>query len=135
MKARKPKFMRTNLMISSCKLSRRGLFGLSIPMTIAASRNFLPAAPILPPRKFELGDRVRTERICDDRSSPNYGSLDWESGFVVGYCWEFDKDWLIEDFYQGWTYWVRFDRSNWIEIGDRPWLDFVHETQLVIARN
>lgn len=122
-------------MISSRKLSRRGLFGLSIPMTIAASRNFLSTAPILPPRKFELGDRVRTERICYDRLSPDYGGLDWESGFVVGYCWEYDESWRIEDFCRGWTYWVRFDQSNWIEMSDRPWLDFVHETELAIARN
>lgn len=120
-------------MITGCKLSRRGLFGLFLPMTITASREFLPAAR-LPERKFEIGDRVRTERICDDCISEDYQSIDWECGFVVGYVWQFDE-WLRNDMKNGWTYWVRFDSSNYQEFSDRPWLDFVHETEIAIARN
>ena len=121
-------------MITSRKLSRRGLFGLSIPMTIAASKNFLPAES-LPERKFEIGDRVRTERICNDRISSNYGGVDWECGLVVGYCWEYDEEWLVEDFRRGWTYWIRFDQSNRISNCSDLSLDFVHETELVAIRN
>lgn len=84
----------------------------------------------LPDPKFQIGDRVKTERICDDRTSPNYGGIDWECGFVVGYVWQFDE-WLREDLRRGWTYWVRFDKSNSEFFGDRPWLDFAHQSEII----
>jgi len=84
----------------------------------------------LPEPEFQIGERVRTERKCYDRLSPNYGGIDWESGFVVGYVWQFDE-WCREDFHHGWTYWVRFDRTNFGIFGDRSWLDFLHHTEVI----
>lgn len=121
-------------MITGCKLLWLGLFGLFLSVAAAPSKRFLPAEP-LPKRKFEIGDRVRTERIYDDRISQNYLGIDWECGLVVDCCWQCELKWLIKNFYQGWTYWVRFDFSNWIENGDRLWLDFAHETELAIVKN
>lgn len=84
----------------------------------------------LPEPEFQIGDRVRTERVCDDYRSPNYLGIDWESGFVVGYCWQYDE-WRLKPYRQGWTYWIRFDKTNYETYGDRRWLDFVHESEII----
>lgn len=84
----------------------------------------------LPEPEFQIGDRVRTERICDDNRSPNYGGIDWESGFVVGYCWQY-VEWRRESYRRGWTYWVRFDRTNNEVFNDRQWIDFVHHSKVI----
>lgn len=120
-------------MISSRKLSRRGLFGAFLPMTIAAGK-FLLDPNQLPPRKFRLGDRVRTERVCDDRLSPNYGQLEWEAGFIVGFCWEYSECLPLEP-KNGWTYWIKFTDSNYPELSKIAWVDFAHESELTIAKN
>ena len=118
-------------MITSRKLSRRGLFRLFVPITFSAIRELLPADR-LPERRFEIGDLVRTERICDDHTSENYLGVDWECGFVVGYVWQFDQ-WRLEHLQQGWTYWVRFFKTNNEIFGDREWTDFVHESEMAIG--
>lgn len=120
-------------MITSCKLSRRGLFGLFLSMTIAASKKFL-SPDRLPEPQLKLGNRMKTERICNDRISQNYLGIAWECGFVVGYVWQFDES-FKSDFREGWIYRLKFDESNYEEFSDRQWLDFVHETKLAIAKN
>ena len=84
----------------------------------------------LPEPEFQIGDRVGTERICDELYSPNYEGIDWQSGFVVGFVWQYDE-WRWKDFRRGWTYWIRFDRTNYENFGDRLWLDFVHHTEVI----
>lgn len=86
----------------------------------------------LPRRKFEIGDYVITKRICDDHIFPNYGGWDWETGFVIGYCWNYDE-WSIEEFKAGWNYFIRFDKTNHPEYFTEPWIDFAHEDEIAIA--
>ena len=120
--------MRTNIMISS-RLNRRefcyaSLLAVLPTATRKTSRLRLPAP------EFQIGDRIRTERICNDQRSSNYGGIDWESGFIVGHVWQFDE-WQSEEFHRGWTYWVLFDKSNSEINGDRHWLDFIHHTEVI----
>lgn len=115
-------------MISS-RLTRRG-FCYSALLAVAPAVRKLSTCR-LPDPMFQIGDRVRTERICNDRFSQNYGATDWECGFVVGYVWEFDE-WLRKDLRQGWTYWIRYDESNYEIFGDRPWLDFAHQNEIIL---
>ncbi len=84
----------------------------------------------LPEPEFQIGDRIRTERICNDHRSPNYGGIDWECGFVVGYVWQYDE-WKSEYYRRGWTYWILFDKSNYEIDGDRQWLDSAHESEVI----
>lgn len=152
--------MRTNIMISS-RLTRRGFCYSALSIALAAAKKLtvyrlpeakpiglyaaektLPAAKKLtthhlsthhlPDPKFQIGDRVRTERICNDRISQNFGGIDWECGFVVGYVWQFDEC-LKEDFQKSWTYWIRYDQTNNEIFGDRPWLDFAHQSEIIRA--
>ncbi len=69
-------------MISS-RLNRRGFCHAAILAVTSALRK--DSLFRLPLPELELGDRLRTERICEDRISPNYGGLDCECGFVIGY--------------------------------------------------
>lgn len=113
-------------MISN-RLSRRGF-------CYAAFLALLPAVDEklnlgLPEPEFQIGERVRTERICDDCLSLNCAEMYWESGFVVGYIWEY-HEWRKENFRSGWTYWIRFDKTNFENLGDRSWIDFVHHTEV-----
>lgn len=119
--------MRTNNMISS-RLTRRGFCHAVILAVTPAVRKLSTYRP--PEPRFKIGDRVRTERICNDRISSNYGGLDWECGFVVGYVWEYDE-WLREDLRRGWTYFIQFYESNYGKYGDRPPIDFSHESEII----
>lgn len=118
-------------MVSSHEFSRRKLLYAVSLATAIAVQNFANLSD-LPERKFQIGDYVISKRPCDDRISSNYGGWDWECGFVVGFCWNYDE-WLVEDCQQGWTYFVRFDLTNNPEIFTKPWIDFEHETKLAIA--
>ena len=93
-------------MVSSRKLTRRE-FCVNFPLLIPAALINSSYRISLPKRKFTIGDRVIGERLCEDIRSPNYGGIDWEKGFIVGYCWEYD-DWLKNDLKQGWTYFKSF---------------------------
>ena len=84
----------------------------------------------LPEPKFQIGERVRTERVCNDCLSANYLGIDWESGFIVGLTWQYGE-WLRNEYRQGWTYWVRFDEANNEIFCDRPFLDFVHQSEII----
>lgn len=119
--------MRTNIMISS-RLTRRGFCYAALLAVMPAVKKY--ASHRLPDPQFQIGDRVRTERICTDRISQNYGGIDWECGFVVGYIWQFDE-WLREDLHQGWTYWIQYDESNYEKFGDRLWLDFAYWSEII----
>lgn len=121
--------MRTNIMISS-RLTRRGFCYSALSIALPAAKKL--TVHRLPKPKFQIGDRVRTQRICDDRISQNFEGIDWECGFVVGYVWQFDE-WLREDFQKGWTYWIRYDQSNNEIFGDRFWLDFAHQSEIIRA--
>ena len=114
-------------MISS-RLTRRGFCHAVILAVVPALRKNSLARLPLP--EVKLGDRVRTERICDDRISPNYGGLDWECGFVIGYVWQWDE-WLENEYRQGWTYWIRFDEASYEINCDRQWTYFVHESEVI----
>ena len=84
----------------------------------------------VPLPEFQIGERVRTERVCDDYRSANYLGIDWESGFIVGYCWQWDE-WRRDEYRQGWTYWIRFDETNNKIFDDRQFLDFVHQSEMI----
>ena len=120
--------METNIMISS-RLNRREFCYASLLAVLPAAIRKTSRLR-LPQPEFQIGDRIRTERICNDRISPNCGGIDWECGFVVGYVWQYDE-WLLDEYCQGWTYWVLFDKSNYKIDGDRQWLDFVHESEVI----
>lgn len=115
-------------MVSSRILTRRE-FCANFPLIISAALADWIDRPAVPARKFNLGDRVIGERICDDNRSKNFGGIDWEKGNIVGYCWEYD-DWLIDEFKQGWTYFVRFDETNYLENFIFPFISFEHESFL-----
>lgn len=122
--------MRTNIMISS-RLTRRGFCYSALSIALPATKK-LTLHGRLPDPKFQISDRVRTQRICDDHISQNFEGIDWECGFVVGYVWQFDE-WLTKDFQQGWTYWIRRDQSNNEIFSDRSWLDFAHQSEIIRA--
>ena len=115
-------------MISSC-LNRRGFYYASL-LTILSFTNKKTSQLELPESEFQVGDHIRTERICENRISPNYGGLDWECGFVLGYIWQWNG-WRLERFFRGWIYWVLFDKSNSEIDSDRQWLDFIHHTEVI----
>ena len=118
-------------MISS-RITRRDFFGLSILLSSALTKEKSFTAP--PKPQFQIGDRVVTARICDDRISSNFGCLEWECGFIIGYCWEWDE-WLKPEFLSGWIYWIRFDESNNSIFDGQVWIDFAHESEIAIAKN
>lgn len=114
-------------MVSSRKLSRRE-FCTNFPLLISAAlTSSCPQS--LPCRKFNIGDRVISERVCDDDRSPNYGGIDWEKGYVIGYCWSYDE-WLCSELQQGWTYFVRYYATNNSSAYLESWIDFEHESRL-----
>jgi hypothetical protein len=123
--------METNIMLSSRKLLRRE-FLYMFPFKIFAAVNYSSCCSDPPERRFELGDYVISKRICNDHLSANYGGWDWESGFIVGYCWNYDE-WLNETFQYGWTYFVHFEKTNNSKYITKPWIDFEHEINLAIA--
>jgi hypothetical protein len=88
--------METNIMLSSCKLLRhKFLHILPFEILLMGKTSFCRFG--LSKRKFEIEDYVISERICDDYLSLNFGGLERESGFIVGYCWNYDE-WLKESF-------------------------------------
>lgn len=113
-------------MLPSRKLTRRE-FIVNFPLAIAAAKNNIPCPSKTP--KFGLGDRVMTSRICDDSKSLNYGDVDWEKGYIVGYCWEYDE-WRADEFIQGWTYFIKFYETNNPICFPESYLDFEHESRL-----
>ncbi|MDY6899980.1 MAG: hypothetical protein SWZ49_18160 [Cyanobacteriota bacterium] len=40
----------------------------------------------IPPRKYQLGERVIIRGTCNDERSSNYGGIVWDSGVILGYC-------------------------------------------------
>lgn len=115
-------------MITS-RLTRRDFCHAAILAVIPASRKNSVTCR-LPLPEMKLGTRVRTERVCNDRTSKNYGNIDWECGFIVGYVWQYDA-WKRDDYRYGWTYWVRFDQTSYEIFDDCPWIDFVHHSEVV----
>ena len=114
-------------MISS-GLNRRGLCHAAIlAVTFTLRKDSLFRLPL---PQLKLGDRVRTERICEDFIFQNYGGFYWECVFVIGYAWQWDE-WRLEKFRRGWTYWILFDKSNSEIDSDRQWLDFIHHTEVI----
>ena len=118
-------------MVSSRKLSRRE-FCTNFPLLISAAWRKPRRSSEPPKQKFNLGDRVVSRRLCDDDRSPNYGGIDWEKGYIVGCCWNYDE-WLRSEYQQGWTYFIRFDESNNPSCFTQPWLDFEHEKNLALV--
>ena len=117
-------------MISSRELSRRN-FCYAFLLAGAAAVN-QTSALWLPKRRFQLGSRVKNIWTCTDRRSPNFGTEQWECGFVIGYCWQF-PEWKNSEFESGWTYFIRFDDSSDREYFTEPYIDFEHESRLAIA--
>jgi hypothetical protein len=120
--------METNIMISS-RLNRRS-FCYAAFLAILPATAKKPTVPRSPEPEFKIGDRVKTKKLCYDRISPNYRDINWECGFVIGYVWKFDE-WQLEQYRQGWTYWIRYDQTQNEILGDRPWVDFVHHTEVI----
>ena len=118
-------------MLSSRKFLRRE-FLYVFPSKIFAATSQSSCCSELPKRKFELGNYVISKRICDDRLSSNYGGWDWESGFIIGYCWNYDE-WLDKNLQYGWTYFIRFEKTNCSKYITKPWISFEHEVKLAIA--
>ena len=118
-------------MVSSRKITR-WKFCANFPLLVSAALverlNDSPA----PRRKFNIGDRVVGERLCNDDRSPNYGGIDWEKGNVIGYCWNYNE-WNVLELKHGWTYFIRFDEANNPEYFTQPWIDFEHENNLALA--
>ena len=86
-------------MVSSRKLTRRK-FWANFPLLISAALASNLSGLLLPNRKFNLGDRVIGERLCNDDKSSNFGGVDWEKGIVIVYCWSYDE-WRLEEYQDG----------------------------------
>jgi|GEM_PF-5055324 len=115
-------------MVSSRKLTRRE-FCTNFPLLISAALASDSSRLLLPNRKFNLGDRVIGERLCDDDRSPNFEGIDWEKGVVIGYCHSYDE-WRSQEYQSGWTYFVRYYATNNSQLYLDPWTDFEHESRL-----
>jgi hypothetical protein len=113
-------------MLSNRISTRREFFAVFLPAIATAKSKFKPQFPV---PKFEIGERVITRRVCDDERSDNYCGIDWDSGVILGYCWQYDE-WLSSKYCQGWTYFILFSESNNSDTVSNPYLDFEHESEL-----
>jgi hypothetical protein len=83
-------------MLSNRISTRREFFAI-FPSAIASAAAKLKLSSQLPARQFEIGERVITKRLCDDKFSSNYGGINWDSGVIFGYCWQYDE-WLLNEY-------------------------------------
>ena len=123
-------------MVSSRKPTRRE-FCTNFPLIIFAALTATKDNKTkfqLPNPKFRIGDRVTSSRLCDDDRSPNFGGIDWEKSYVIGYCWNYDE-WRSTELRSGWTYFIRFVETNNSDCFTDPWIDFEHEINLELVRS
>ena len=119
-------------MVSSRKITRRK-FCANFPLLVSAALAERLNDSSAPRRKFNIGDRVIGERLCNDDRSSNYGGIDWEKGNVIGYCWNY-PEWNTSELKRGWTYFIRFDEANNPDSFIQPWVDFEHENNLELVQ-